>query len=68
MKPNTALLSDLESDLRHLYHLLDTICDTAFGAGGHAERERCDALLWIAREHADKVRKDAHAALSGDVA
>ncbi|TKT78399.1 hypothetical protein [Aquamicrobium sp. LC103] len=58
--PDEKLLAELESDIRHLYHLLDTICDHAFGA---VDRERCDALLWIARERADKVRKDAHAAI-----
>jgi len=58
--PDEKLLYELESDLRHLYHLLDTLCDEQFGA---PDRERCDALLWIARDRAEKVCTDAHAAI-----
>lgn len=50
-------LEDLESDLRHLYHLLDTLCDQQFGV---MDRERCDALLWIARDRAAMCKNHAH--------
>lgn len=61
--PDEKSLSELESDIRHLYHLLDTLCDTQFNV---CDRERCDALLWIARERAQKIKDDAHAAISPD--
>lgn len=58
-------INELESDIRHLYHLLDTLCDEQFGATDH---ERCDALLWIARDRAAKIKDDAHAACcQGDI-
>lgn len=50
---------DLEGDLRHLYHLLDTLCEHQFGAP-EFDRDRCDALLWIARDRAEKCAKAAH--------
>lgn len=50
-------IDDLESDIRHLYHLLDTLCDTQFNV---SDRERCDALLWIAREQAVVCKNRAH--------
>lgn len=58
-------LEDLESDIRHLYHLLDTLCDQQFGVGAMDpdQRERCDALLWIARDRADMCKNQAHALL-----
>lgn len=49
--------TDLDHDLRHLYHLLDTLCDIQFG---DFDRDRCDALLWIARDHAKKCKEDVH--------
>ncbi|EKF40162.1 hypothetical protein NA8A_22376 [Nitratireductor indicus C115] len=50
-------IDDLESDLRHLYHLLDVLCDEQFGA---ADRDRCNALLWIARDRAEMCKEQAH--------
>ena len=65
MGPDERLLADLECDIRHLYHLLDTLCETQFNV---SNRDRCDALLSIARDRADKLRQDAHAAIwPGDV-
>ncbi len=58
--PNEKLLTELESDLRHLYHLIDVLCDEHFGAN---DRERCGALLWIARDRAEKICGDAHTAI-----
>jgi hypothetical protein len=54
-------INDIESDIRHLYHLLDTLCDEQFGA---LNRDRCDALLWIAREQAEKIKDDILEAIS----
>jgi hypothetical protein len=63
--PDETLLAELENNIRHLYHLLDTLCETQFNV---SDRERCDALLWIARERANTLRRDAHAAIwPGDI-
>lgn len=63
--PDEKLLADVESDLRHLYQLIDTLCEEQFGG---SNKERCDALIWIARDRAEKICKDAHAAIwPGDV-
>lgn len=58
--PDEKLLTELEFDIRNLFHLLDVLCDKQFGSG---DSERCDALLWIARDRADKICQDAHAAI-----
>lgn len=48
-------LGELETDVRHLYHLVDTLCDQQFEDG---TEERCNALLWVVRDQAKKC-KDA---------
>lgn len=61
--PDEQALAELEVDICHLFHLLDTLCDMQFNVH---DRERCDAILWVTREHARKIKRDAHAAIWPD--
>jgi len=55
---STPTLKDVVSDIRYLYHLVDTICDVRFSAPGEMYRERVDALLWVSRDLAERVKRD----------
>lgn len=46
-------LGELETDICHLSHLVDTLCDLQFEDGNP---ERCNALLWIVRDQASKCK------------
>lgn len=56
-------LSTLEADVRCLYHLLDTLLDEQLDP---ANRERCDALLWIARDRAQALKNKIEGARHDD--
>lgn len=58
---------DAESDVGHLYHLLDVAFDQLLEVdfGGDPARrgtlDRVSALLWIARDCAERIRDDLKA-------
>ena len=57
--PRSPVLDDLSSDARHLSHLIDTILDQIFSHDRSDPEitDRIDALLWIARDHAQSLAK-----------
>lgn len=64
MSAGKDILSDIESDLGHLYHLLDIAVETLIEVD-HGESpsnrpylERLGAILWIARDRAQGVVGD----------
>ena len=54
MKDRNVTIMDVESDARHLYELLNAIVEEE-----NRTSERIDALLWIARDLASAVARDA---------
>lgn len=50
-------LDDLQSDVGHMYELMDTVLDTLHDMEGPrgAQRDRLGALLWIARDLSEKL-------------
>jgi hypothetical protein len=55
-------LDDIQSDIWHLYHLLDAIVDQQLelqhDGTGNGPLDRVDSLTWIAREVARKLAVD----------
>lgn len=62
---------DLESDLWHLYHQLNTVVGLMQEAhhdrphhGAHTEQDRADALAWIARDMAERAAEAVSAGVA----
>jgi hypothetical protein len=55
-------IDDIQSDIWHLYHLLDTIVDLQLelphDGTGTSPLDRVDSLTWVARETARKLAHD----------
>lgn len=60
-------LNTLQSDAWHLYHLFDAAVDCLMELDfvrdehGHCPLDRVAALMWIARDHAERIAQDIDA-------